>query len=205
LLVSASDDGTVLLWNMRHDAAKVLITLNPYMNGFNSAVFSPDGIYIAAGNDDGMVRIWDARVGHLVKRVGSHTLVYDVAFMPDGKGLLSGGRDSCLWYWDLSSLYPPGPRIRARSQAVDRSHRLVSRVEEFSGHEVRLLLSADLLFFISPRIQSTPSPSRLTADGSLLPQVITVSVSGTPPTRQCNASSIPTTCRQLILVPQATI
>jgi WD40 repeat protein len=70
-------------------------------------------------------------VGRLMRRVKAHDgYVSDVAFMPDGKGLLSGDWDSCLRYWDVSSLYNPGPRIHARSQTIDDSHLLNSGVED---------------------------------------------------------------------------
>jgi WD40 repeat protein len=111
---------------------------------YSSADFSPDGRYIAASHRDGMVRVWDARTGQLMRRVKAHMCrAYDVMFMPNRKGLVSGGKDMTLKYWDLSSLYH-NTRIRGRSQTTDSLDGHVSAVEEqtrpirqFSGHKVR--------------------------------------------------------------------
>jgi WD40 repeat protein len=129
---------------MRYGAPKVLIDGNRPRGACNSALFSPDGIFIATCSDDGMVRIWDARRGQLMRRVKSHYgLASEVVFMPDGKGLVTRG-SAILRYWDLSSLYT---RIRARSRTVGDS-RLLPGVQEqtrpereFSAHEVRLFCS----------------------------------------------------------------
>jgi glucose repression regulatory protein TUP1 len=108
LLVSASDDNTVRLWNIRDGATKLLNEENPTIlddPGYRSAVFSPDGRYVAASHRDGMVRIWDVCTGQLMRRMKAHLdWANCVAFMPDGKGLVSGGSDHTLRYWDFRSL-----------------------------------------------------------------------------------------------------
>jgi WD40 repeat protein len=44
-----------------------------------------------------------------MNRLQRHTKrVYSVAFTPDERGLLSGGLDRTLKYWDVSGLYRPG-------------------------------------------------------------------------------------------------
>jgi len=144
LLVSNADDG-VLLWNLRDGSSKFL-TEKDFSFGDNrcsSAVFSPDGRYIAASHSDGFVRIWDARVGQLMRRVKAHANgAYDVAFMPDGKGLISGGNDGNMRYWDLKSLCS---RFRSISQTTGDLHEHVPGMKgqperEFLGHE-RLIWS----------------------------------------------------------------
>ena len=104
-----------------------------------SAVFSPDGRYIAACHYDGMVRVWNVRTGQVSRRVTARARwATDVAFMPDGKGLISGSFDWTPRYWDISSLDPPG--FRARSQIINDSNREGSEEAQpkrvFSGHEV---------------------------------------------------------------------
>ncbi len=73
--------------------------------GYYSAVFSPDGMYIVAGDYGGIVKIWPARSGRLVRRVKAHMdSVKDMVFMPDGKALMSGSWEMTLKYWDVGSL-----------------------------------------------------------------------------------------------------
>jgi WD40 repeat protein len=93
-----------------------------------------------------MVRLWHVRTGQLTRRVKAHTsVVFDVAFTPDGEGLMSGGMDRILKYWDFSSRIPTF--FGAKSQMNDLQ-RCVAALEErtlpereYSGHDVRLFYS----------------------------------------------------------------
>ena len=74
-LVSASDDNTVRLWNIRYGAVAFLTEDNPtYLDYrcYSSALFSLDGNYVVAPNHDGMVRAWAVRTGLLMRRVQAH-------------------------------------------------------------------------------------------------------------------------------------
>ena len=181
LLLSALSDNTVRLWNMRDGATKLLAEENPTILDdacYTSAVFSPDGNYVAASHRDGVVRIWNVHTGRLTKRMEvDHDWALSVAFMPDGKGLLCGGWDWRLRYWDVSSLDPT--RFCSRPQTTKVSRRRASveewmrQEQEFVGHEVRLFccvefhfrgthLSSFLLFC---RVPSTPLQPHPMADG----------------------------------------
>ena len=137
LLVSTSRDNAVRLWNMRDGTTQILTDNNSAVYAqpiYASAVFNPDGRYIAASNKDGVLRIWTARTGHLVRRVQAHTdWVYDVKFMPNGKGLISGGKDATLKYWNLGSL---DPRMRRATGVTER----IQPERQFVGHNVRCSL-----------------------------------------------------------------
>ena len=109
---------------------------------YKSAKFSPDGKYVVASHYDGAVRIWDVRLGWLVRRVKAHVdLVNDIAFMPDGKGLVSGGRDMTLRYWDVGSFLDSGAGSPSLTKSGSYGRFLgveeLTRLErQFSGHEV---------------------------------------------------------------------
>ncbi|MDX6400611.1 MAG: hypothetical protein QOF27_1217 [Gaiellaceae bacterium] len=71
---------------------------------FTSIDFSPDGQLLAAGADDGVVRLWNPRTGKLVQTLHGHRdEVLSVTFSPDGKRLLSGSRDGDARLWDIST------------------------------------------------------------------------------------------------------
>jgi len=68
---------------------------------FYNVRFNPDGRYIAAGDDDGMLRIWNV-MSQLVEKWTAHEkVVWTVAFTPDGKGLVSSSGDGTWKYWDI--------------------------------------------------------------------------------------------------------
>ena len=142
LLVSASDDNTIRLWNMHDGATKLLTEENPtFLDGpcYYSALFSPNGRYVAASHRDGMVRIWDVYTSQLTRRMKAHaSWASYFAYTPDGKGLVSGGWDHKLRYWDVSSL--DSTRFGTRSRTIRTSLRMDEQTwmpeREFVGHEV---------------------------------------------------------------------
>ena len=162
--------------------------------------------------------------GRLTKRTEAHhNWTNSVAFVPDGKGLVSGGWDWKLRYWDVSSLDSTRSRSRFRPQTTKDSRRRSSVAEwilpekEFVGHKVRLFrwiefhfrgthLTSFLLFC---RVPSDPLQFHLMADGSLRARMmIEVFVSGTlrvAVPRHNVFSTMATTFGQLILVLRAVI
>ena len=103
-LVSASFDHSVRLWSIRDGSSKTA----KYKDYFGSAAFHPGGRYFAAGNNDLVVRIWDAQTMRLVTSWRGHGgCVWCMDFTPDGKGLVCGSTDEVLKYWDVSSLEDP--------------------------------------------------------------------------------------------------
>lgn len=78
------------------------------LQSINSVAFSADGSWIAAGGNDGAVRIWDAVSLDPLAALGTGNLVHNVAFSPTGPLLAtgSGGYDNIVQLWDLPTLQP---------------------------------------------------------------------------------------------------
>ena len=69
-----------------------------------SLAYSPDGKLIAAGYNNNLIRIWDAKTGSLQKTLSGHNgVVWSVAFSPDGKTLISGSADKTIKCWNVQS------------------------------------------------------------------------------------------------------
>jgi len=113
-IVSASQDGTVRVWETA--SGRPLECLLPsdvplgprsvpqHTIAVNSVCPSPDGRRIAAGYDDGAVRIWDATTFSQVVCLRGHDwAVHSVAFSPDGRTVASGSDDGTIRLWDAAA------------------------------------------------------------------------------------------------------
>ncbi|KAM5505356.1 hypothetical protein McanMca71_003202, partial [Microsporum canis] len=116
--VSASDDGTVRLWDPA--SGQHLQTLEGHSDPVRAVAFSPDGRMLASVSDDGTVRLWDPASGwHLQTLKGHGDPVRAVAFSPDGRILASASDDGTVRLWDsalgrhLQTLEGYGDPIRA--------------------------------------------------------------------------------------------
>jgi WD40 repeat protein len=91
----------------RAEEGKQLITLK---GSVTCLAVSSDGKWIATGNSDGKVDLWDAASGKLTDTLAAHGEdgVQTVGFSPDSKLLVSTGsqRDSSLKIWDLATKKP---------------------------------------------------------------------------------------------------
>lgn len=68
-----------------------------------SAVFSPDGRYVASGSDYGTVRVWEVATGKEVARMPHGDGVTSVAFSPDGRYVVSGSNDGTARVWEAAT------------------------------------------------------------------------------------------------------
>jgi WD40 repeat protein len=70
---------------------------------FTSVAFSPDGQLLAAGNENGRVRLWTVG-GRLVRVLDGHQgPVWSLSFAPDGKTLATAGQDGTARLWELAT------------------------------------------------------------------------------------------------------
>lgn len=113
LLVSASDDKTIRVWDWQQQVS--IRTIRGYIGeGNEGKIFavsvSPDGKTIASGGyfgpgmgdkpPYGDVRLFDLSTGKLTATLkGPQFAVYDVAFSPDGSRLAAAGQDGFVFIW----------------------------------------------------------------------------------------------------------
>ena len=70
-LASASDDGTVRVWDGQTGAE--IAVLQGHSDQVNSVVFSPDGTRLASASDDKTGRLWDGQTGAGIAVLEGHS------------------------------------------------------------------------------------------------------------------------------------
>jgi WD40 repeat protein len=111
LLLSASHDATVRLWDLR-DMRKDIMTCTSrdQYQGINGGIrdvqWSPtDAVEFAFGTDNGTIQRWDFRYNKGPKQkttAHDQRICTSIDWHPDGKHLLSAGVDKTVKIWDFS-------------------------------------------------------------------------------------------------------
>lgn len=95
-LVSASDDFTMYLWEPSKSTKPVARMLG-HQKQVNHVEFSPDGLLIASAAFDNHTKLWNARDGKFINTLRGHVgPVYQCAFSPDSRLLVTGSKDTTL-------------------------------------------------------------------------------------------------------------
>jgi len=107
MIAIAFNDGTVQVIEVSDDKG-----LARYTNsdgtipgpGFAAVSWSPDGKYVAAGNMDDKIYVYEVASGKIVTTYAEHTdFISAVAWSHDGKRIASGAWDSQVKVWDPMS------------------------------------------------------------------------------------------------------
>ena len=101
-LISASEDGTVRLWNVTEE--REIRRYRAGLDQVTSIALSPDEQQVVLGVTDGTLRLWEIDSG-LLRRIfrGHEDVVLSVDFSSDGEQIASGSDDHTVRLWDVSS------------------------------------------------------------------------------------------------------
>ena len=100
-LVSASLDGTAILWSLVGEGGKLRA---PAQNEapIYAVKFSPDGNTFATGSANKLIQLWNTGTAdHKLTLTGHTDLVADIDFSSDGSSLASGSPDGMIHLWDI--------------------------------------------------------------------------------------------------------
>jgi hypothetical protein len=84
-----------------------------------AVAFSPDGKLLATATVQGDIHIWAARTGRLLRDLEGHRGPVSGLAFPDGKTLVSAGRDTSVLVWDVAGL-AEGPLKPVKLTAAQR-------------------------------------------------------------------------------------
>ncbi|HWP45656.1 MAG TPA: tetratricopeptide repeat protein [Candidatus Limnocylindrales bacterium] len=107
LLVSGSDDASVILWDVKK--GEKIQVIRDHQDAVKSVAFNPAGTFLASGSFDGTVRLWSISQLGREPAAASKTLqspahhIWWVTFSPDGHFLLSSSAENRLVRWDLQN------------------------------------------------------------------------------------------------------
>jgi WD40 repeat protein len=103
----ASDDRKARVWDVETGKVRMLIhaaDVDAVNMAVNCAALSPDGRQALTGADDKTARIWDLESGKELRRlVGLADEVGALAFVANGRGVVSVSKAGMVWQWDAES------------------------------------------------------------------------------------------------------
>lgn len=106
-LVSASDDGQAIVWDVSSGAALLTLTHNEtFPIEVSALAYSSDGQWIATGAADGLVQIWDGATGERVLQMNSgerQPQVKALAFSPDGTQVAASTDFGTILVWERAT------------------------------------------------------------------------------------------------------
>ncbi len=106
-LLSSSEDGSIILWDLNNGEMLNRCHPNPDSDEYNAAwdvVFTPDGQQALVGYEDFSMRLWDLEDCQLIHRFVGHTnRIWSVDVSPNGKLALSASYDSVIRLWDVKT------------------------------------------------------------------------------------------------------
>lgn len=102
IVVTGGHEGKLTWWNGFEQNPPALRTIDAHKGYIRALAVSPDGQFVATAGNDHFVRVWSTADGALVKELAGHTRhVYNCAFHPSGKYLVSGDLLGIVKQWEV--------------------------------------------------------------------------------------------------------
>jgi WD40 repeat protein len=99
IVAASRADGKVRLWDVR--TGEGLGALDSHLAITYALAFSPDARWLATGDEEGHVTLWDVDSRRVTTRLALQRPVAQVLFSPDGRLLLARAADEPIRVWDI--------------------------------------------------------------------------------------------------------
>jgi pre-mRNA-processing factor 17 len=102
LLLSASADNKLALWDAYHDRS-LLRTFHGHNKAITDANFTPSGSSFLSASFDRQMKLWDTETGKCISRFTTGKTPHCVVFHPEGNEFLAGMSDKKIVSFDIRS------------------------------------------------------------------------------------------------------
>ncbi|EWC46276.1 hypothetical protein DRE_04447 [Drechslerella stenobrocha 248] len=128
LLLSASGDKTVRLWNLADYSC--VKTLEGHAGIVLKAIWLNEGQQIVSAGGEGLVKVWEARTGECVTTLDGHEdKVWALAARRDETVVVTGGGDSVVNFWRDVSEQTREERQRQAEESVEQEQKLANLIQ----------------------------------------------------------------------------
>lgn len=103
LVYTAGYDGQVMAWTTDNDMPIPVRVVSAHDGWVRAVAVSPDGSLVATCGNDGLVKLWSSALKAVRTLTGHACHVYNVAFHPGGKQLVSADLKGALRVWDVAT------------------------------------------------------------------------------------------------------
>ncbi len=104
VVVTSGYDGRLIWWPVEGEQPEPIRVVAAHDGWIRSLAVNPGDTLLASVGNDLVVRLWNLADGTLVREMTGHeSHIYNVAFHPDGKQLVTGDLHSKLIHWDVET------------------------------------------------------------------------------------------------------
>jgi WD40 repeat protein/DNA-binding SARP family transcriptional activator len=167
----------ITLWDVSSDTkpGQATLTLAGHRRGVSGVSFTPDGVHLVTGSQDGTAKVWDASTGQEEFKLTGYGPINYIAVSPDGNRAATGNRNGTATIWDISPTgsrevltfsFDQSARVTAGNVSPDRTRQ--ATISEEGNVVIRDNATGQELFTVTLPITGWISPIALSPDNTLL-------------------------------------
>ncbi|NJL09269.1 MAG: hypothetical protein HC908_00655 [Calothrix sp. SM1_7_51] len=100
-IINLHPEKSIMLWDMTTGA---IIGNLAHLDDINCFAFSENNLFIASGNEDGTIKIWDLITQNLIVTIAAHRAgINCIAFSNDSQIIATGSKDKIIKLWNVKT------------------------------------------------------------------------------------------------------